>query len=91
MNDYFIQYISDWYKYITVQEIAWKTNDLSTENLLDPVLNYTEHVMVVDSAILVNTTTQHCFERSAILHTGSVHINESTCAACIVSLDYVST
>ena len=42
MNDYFIQYISDRYKYITVQEVCMEINDLSTENLLDPVLNYTE-------------------------------------------------
>ena len=26
------------------KKFAWKINDLSTENLLDPVLNYTEEV-----------------------------------------------
>ena len=25
------------------KKFAWKINDLSTENLLDPVLNYTEY------------------------------------------------
>ena len=26
------------------KKFAWKINDLSTENLLDPVLNYTEFI-----------------------------------------------
>ena len=28
------------------KKFAWKINDLSTENLLDPVLNYTEKLLV---------------------------------------------
>ena len=28
-------------------KFAWKINDLSTENLLDPVLNYTELSVVI--------------------------------------------
>ena len=29
------------------KKFAWKVNDLSTENLLDPVLNYTEQVITL--------------------------------------------
>ena len=29
------------------KKFAWKINDLSAENLLDPVLNYTESVSIV--------------------------------------------
>ena len=45
MYDYFIQCISDWPHGINTllsKKFAWKINDLRTENLLDPVLNYTE-------------------------------------------------
>ena len=36
------------------KKFAWKINDLSTENLLDPVLNYTEKAfdMVPHSILL---------------------------------------
>ena len=30
------------------KKFAWKINDLSAENLLDPVLNYTEQVRSID-------------------------------------------
>ena len=41
MKKYLIQYTSDWYKYIIVQEkSAWKITDPWTGNLLEPVLNY---------------------------------------------------
>ena len=53
MNDYFASVTG--INTLLSKKFAWKINDLSTENLLDPVLNYTEsltlqHVM----------QTQHC-------------------------------
>ena len=56
MNDYFIQCISDRYKYINVQEICIEIIDLSTENLLDPVLNYTEYQPIL-------TFLRHCIKQ----------------------------
>ena len=36
------------------KKFAWKINDLSTENLLDPVLNYTEYLGQEDQQCLLN-------------------------------------
>ena len=35
------------------KKFAWKINDLSTENLLDPVLNYTEVKKMADLVMVV--------------------------------------
>ena len=41
MNDYFSASVTG-INTLVSKKFAWKINDLSTENLLDPVLNYTE-------------------------------------------------
>ena len=48
------------------KKFTWKINDLSTENLLDPVLNYTEiclcHTMIILSTVSDLNCTTVCLE-----------------------------